>query len=184
MKLLLFVSALIIGPVLTAAETQFVTVTQKSGVVAFAPTDIIQIVGAVASTNRSPSVTLPTNPAALRIVFSDGAIILNRICSTDIEEAYDAHVENNPVLGSTLTGVASLQISGGTGAVTVKVLKQAAEFVSDPVMLPVVNDGTYEISLETSVDMNNWAPAAPGDYLGSTSHRFFRVKAVKKVAAP
>lgn len=94
---------------------------------------------------------------------------------------------NHPLFGTTLTNVSSLKISGGNGGngvVTVKVMNEAAQFTSEPVMLPLVDDGKYSIQLETSVDLLNWAPAAPGDYLGSTSHRFFRVKAEKKPVAP
>lgn len=118
------------------------------------------------------------------MTFSDGTIVTNRIASVDIQATYYGSSTNNSLLGATLTNVTSLQITGGSAVVTVKVMKQAAEFTSEPVMLPLIDDGTYTIQLETSVDMINWAPAAPGDYLGSTSHRFFRVKATKKATDP
>lgn len=42
-----------------------------------------------------------------------------------------------------------------------------------------------DISIESSTDMRNWAP---GEYLGTSNQRFFRVKAVLKqptaLAAP
>ncbi|MCX6877170.1 MAG: hypothetical protein NTW21_25675 [Verrucomicrobia bacterium] len=68
-------------------------------------------------------------------------------------------------------------------AVTVKIMTLASEVVSTPMVLPPVDDELYVITLETSVDMKNWVPAYPGEYLGNGSHRFFRVKATRKPAA-
>lgn len=164
----LTVSSALAGPAI-------IPITPNSGAKTFEPTDIIQVVGSVANTTGY-------NLAVLTITFADGTVIENRFGQTNIAtgDVNLRSVSNNPFNGMTMTGVKSLAITSGTGAVIVKVLSQAAEFVSEPVMLPVVDDGKYAISLETSVDMVNWAPAAPGDYLGSTSHRFFRVKAEKK----
>ena len=69
-------------------------------------------------------------------------------------------------------------------AVTLRVTKTADEIASDPVVLPPVADGIYAVTIETSTDMENWAPAAPGDYLGDSTHRFFRVKALRKPDTP
>ncbi|WP_035610235.1 hypothetical protein [Haloferula sp. BvORR071] len=63
--------------------------------------------------------------------------------------------------------------------VTLRITKKAEEMTSQPVLIPAVADGRYDVSIETSADAENWAPAAPGEYLGSSSHRFFRVKAVR-----
>ena len=62
-------------------------------------------------------------------------------------------------------------------------MSQASEVVSSPMVLPPVDDENYVITLETSVDMKNWVPSYPGEYLGNGSHRFFRVKATRKPSA-
>lgn len=168
----------------TLASPNLVLVTGSE--VSFTQTDIIQIVGVVA--NTSASTTTGYNASygpSLKITFSDGTIVTNSLVMVDTEDPGDAYVSNNKLLGNTLIGVTSLQVipgvaGAGTGAVTVKIVPQASELVSEPVVLPLIEDQIFTISVETSVDMTNWAPAAPGDFLATSSHRFFRLKAVQK----
>lgn len=58
-------------------------------------------------------------------------------------------------------------------------MSEATQVVSTPMILPV-DDEIFSVSLETSTDMQDWVPAFPGEYLGSSNHRFFRVKAIQK----
>lgn len=181
MKHYILVCLLTVGSL--QAQSQVVAVTQNSGDVAFLASDIVQIVGAVSVTPaHTGDNNAPLQSPMLRITFGDGTVVENRIASVDVESisARGAYAVNNPLQGVTLTGVSKMSIQGGSGVVTVRVMKQAAQFVSEPVMLPLIDEGTYTITLETSIDMLDWTPAAPGDYLTATSHRFFRVKAVKK----
>ena len=179
--LLLLASTLVSTSGLFAAP-QLVTVTQAGGPKTFLPTDIIQVVGVVGNIGTSGNASTP----ALRVTFEDGTVVQN-VMSTQIaatSQTNNFYSASNPLLGNSYVGITSLEVVNQPGAVTVKVLKQAEELVSEPMILPLVEDSDrFTISLETSVDMQNWAPAAPGDYLGSSSHRFFRVKAVKKEAA-
>lgn len=181
-KLLLVLSATLFSAPGLFAAPQLVTVTQAGGPKTFQPTDIIQVVGVVGNIGTSGNASSP----ALRVTFQDGTVVEN-LMSTHVASTSQTNnflSASNPLLGNSFVGITSLEIINQPGAVTVKVLKQAEELVSEPMILPLVEDSDrFTISLETSVDMQNWAPAAPGDYLGGSSHRFFRVKAVKKEAA-
>lgn len=164
-----------------AAAPDLVTVTYTGGERTFQPTDIIQIVGVAGNVNSGTALT-----PALRITFQDGTVINNvmGVPFAATSQTTNFQSSSNPLIGNTFTGITSMQVVNHPGVVTLKLLKQAEELISEPMILPLVEDSDkFTISLETSVDMQNWAPAAPGDYLGATSHRFFRVKAVKKEAA-
>lgn len=163
------------------AAPELVTVTYTGGEKAFQATDILQVVGVIGNMGNTGSAASP----ALRVTFEDGTVVEN---SLGIPFAATSQTNNfqsvsNPLIGNTFTGITKLQVVGQPGVVTLKLIQRAEEMVSEPMILPlIVEDDKYAVSLETSVDMLNWAPAAPGDYLGSSSHRFFRVKAVKKAA--
>jgi hypothetical protein len=47
-------------------------------------------------------------------------------------------------------------------------------------VLPADANGTFTVILESSMDLNTWTAANPGDYSGSASKRFFRTRIVKK----
>jgi hypothetical protein len=90
-----------------------------------------------------------------------------------------------------LTGVTKIELSqnttgssplptGDTTAVTLRITKQAEQFVSQPVVMPAVTDQNYKVELEASTDLQNWIPAVPGDYLAGGASRFFRVKVSTK----
>lgn len=65
-------------------------------------------------------------------------------------------------------------------AVTLRITRQAEQIFSEPVILPAVTDQNYTVELQTSTDLTNWISAVPGDYLGSATNRFFRVKVEAK----
>lgn len=160
------------------------TITENSGAVAFDPADIVQIVGVAAPLFKydGPSYTNQnlSGGGMLTLNFADGTTVSNRLSnfSVSTRDIGGLVLATNPLQGSSFTNLTSLEVTGG--AVTVKKLAQASELVSNPVMLPLLGDSVFAISIETSVDLVNWAPAAPGDYLGDTSHRYFRIKAVQQ----
>jgi hypothetical protein len=165
---LLFISLLSV----TAHASEFVTLNVSKQSVAVVPTDIIQIVG-VFQDSGAANLYLDyagagSNYAMMNIPANGGGGPL----------AFTA---------VTITGLTQVRLpvpNGSRHAVTIRITKTADEIASDPVVLPPVADGVYAVSIETSTDLENWAPAAPGDYLGDTTHRFFRVKALRKPQAP
>jgi len=154
------------------------TITAASGLVNIPASSIVQILGIVAE-----SVPLNTSggsytPPSMTQTFADGTKVTTQSLTP-----------NNGLLGSVFSGVTSISVKNGkysstdlAVALTVKIMSEASQVVSPPLVLPV-DDQTFSISLETSTDMQDWVPAFPGDYLGSSNHRFFRVKAIKKPAA-
>lgn len=152
--------------------TEFVVLNQANQSYTCNPNDIVQVV----------SVVQGSGARYLRIGLADGG-------STALYFEGGLGVTKSP--GTVLTRASSFTLSGSpnvttdlppedTILVTLKITKKADEMTSQPVLLPAVEDSLYSVSIETSVDMENWAPSAPGDFLGSSSHRFFRVKAVRK----
>jgi len=175
MKTLL--SAVLVLSFVTVCNAQELqTITFASGVVNFAATDIVQIVGVASNYSDSTGST-----GRLILTFGDGASVTNNLNTYAIATGSggNRYAGSNRLQGSSFTNLTSLEVKGA-GAVTVKKMNQASELVSDPVMLPLLDDSVFAISIETSVDLINWAPAAPGDYLGDTSHRYFRIKAVQQ----
>ena len=69
-------------------------------------------------------------------------------------------------VGSTWTGLTRVYLhvweDSASWGVTLRITKQGASFLSNPVVLPPSSGGPYEISVETSADLDNWSPAAPG----------------------
>ena len=142
------------------------------------PDDIVQIVGVAVEVSTG---TLHPKLPELVLSFASGTTITN-----PLGENQDANSPvSNSLIGHVFTGLNRLSIvstSTKKAVVTVKIMTQASQTVSTPMVLPPVDDEIYTITLETSTDMKNWVPAYPGDYLGNGSHRFFRVKAVRKPA--
>lgn len=173
MKALLLSIVLLLPLVSQASE--IVTLCRSKRSVTVQPSDIVTVVSVVRSSevNRC-DFTLATDvaggppPPSLYVGGGEGLV-------------------DTPNL--TLTGLTAVSIRDGTGypntglMITLRITKTADQIASQPVVLPAVTDGIYSVTIETSVDMENWAPSAPGDYLGDTSHRFFRVKAERRPAS-
>ena len=93
-------------------------------------------------------------------------------------------------IGSTITGATKIRFGSQSNTspdsasdytyVVCKIIKPGQELISPPVVTPASADAKYVINLETSTDMQTWIPAIPGEYLGSSGQRFFRVRAVVK----
>lgn len=164
------------------------TITEASGPLAIPANSIVQIVGVTTAsfTTSSTGSVLPS----ITMAFADGTSVANDLVGATVPNpAY--YTTNLNIVGNVFAGLASISIKNGviagnsktiTTAVTVKIMSEASQVVSPPMILPV-DDEIFSISLETSTDMQDWVPAFPGDYLGSSNHRFFRVKAIQKIAA-
>jgi hypothetical protein len=50
---------------------------------------------------------------------------------------------------------------------------------ANAVVIPEDAGGQYQVVLESSTDLLNWAVANPGTYGGSTQRRFFRTRILK-----
>ncbi len=158
-----------------AQASEFVTLSRANRSVSVQPSDIVTVVSAVGSgeTNYC-EFTFANDPGGVgtkpyfRINAGEGIVVASNLTFTG------------------LTAV-SLRDNGYNTTtyvmVTLRITKTADQIASQPVVLPAVTDGVYSVTIETSTDLENWAPAAPGDYLGDTSHRFFRVKAERKPAS-
>jgi len=81
----------------------------------------------------------------------------------------------------TLKGPLTVRTHGPVTIATIEVLKSAPastpQRISNAVVIPSDAAGPVEIILESSQDLISWLPALPGTYGGSTSNRFFRVRA-------
>lgn len=188
-KLVLIVLSTLGASLATVPAQELRTVTQVSGPLAVPANSVVQIVGVAVDTFDQNS--YPAGRPKMTIIYADGTKVENELGEVSAQ-GYSA--SSNNLIGHTYAGVTSISVTNGyrngapgalKAAVTVKLLSQASEVVSTPMVLPPVNDSLYVITLETSVDMTNWAPSFPGEFLGNGNHRFFRVKAVRKpVAAP
>lgn len=73
-----------------------------------------------------------------------------------------------------LSSVATMALIGITRA------NSAANVLpANAVVIPEDAGGQYQVILESSTDLLNWAVANPGTYGGSTPKRFFRTRIVK-----
>jgi hypothetical protein len=96
----------------------------------------------------------------------------------------DVTYETNPVK---VAGPAVLKmrlgLNGGgipasTAFATVEVNR--AGTAGTPTGIPLEAGTTWQVILESSTDLVNWTPAAPGDYPSGTPTRFFRTRLVKR----
>ena len=167
------------------------TITETSGPLNIPANSIVQIVGVAAGSFTTANSGF--TPPSMNQTFADGTNVKTQFYQGMVP-IQNSIPTNNNLVGSIFSGVSSISVqngnltgvSGSSGkipvAVTVKIMSEASQVVSPPLVLPV-DDEIFSISLETSTDMQDWVPAFPGDYLGSSNHRFFRVKAIKKTAA-
>ncbi len=160
------------------------TITAASGPLAIPANAIVQIVGVAAGTFANLNGFVASS---MTQTFADGTKVKTSLFQTPTNTSIVA--STNTLVGNVFTGVSSISVENGSAyaqtisaAVTVKIMSEASQVVSPPLVLPV-DDEIFSISLETSTNMQDWVPAFPGDYLGSSNHRFFRVKAIKKPAA-
>lgn len=172
MKLILVSIALLFSVIAQASE--IVTLNRANRTVTVQPSDIVTVISAVRSSESNKcEFTLASDSGSfpkpfLYIPAGAGTVDTGNL---------------------TLTGLTLVFLNIGVGypdsnvMVTLRITKTADQIASQPVVLPAVTDGVYSVTIETSVDMQNWAPAAPGDYLGDTTHRFFRIKAARKPAS-
>jgi len=76
-----------------------------------------------------------------------------------------------------VTGVT--KISAGSNCIATLKIYSAAELqetTSGVVALPTITGQGYAVTLEHSTDLANWQPVAPGEFTGSATPQFFRVR--------
>lgn len=174
----LSVLSAIAASILSHAQEMW-TITETSGPLNIPANAIVQIVGVVAQSQPSNTSGATYIPGKMTQTFADGTKVITSLVAPP----------GSGLVGSIFSGVSSISVQVGTYgsttlpvAVTVKITSQTSEAVSPPMVLPV-DDSIFSVSLETSTDMQEWVSAFPGDYLGSSNRRFFRVKAIQKPIA-
>lgn len=167
MKRLLPIAAAIFCLQSALASSRYVTLTESNPSETILTTDLVEIVGA--------------NITNLGLVFNkadetDFGVTLNRLNSTN-------NAPNVTPIGRYIfTGVLKVSLSANSlsnGAATLKISPAAStEATSKPVMVPPTSasDARVNVQLQVSTDLKNWEDVAPGEFLGSDTLRFFRVK--------
>ena len=94
--------------------------------------------------------------------------------------------EYMPVISNMLVGPCTLQLKGFTEGrsnsyqVSYKITKPSASgtTTSAPILLPPTQDAaqSWFVNLQVSSDLKTWEDVQPGQFLGSDSARFFRIK--------
>ena len=144
-------------------EAQEVKMIRAGGIIQVAATDIIELVGYGAGYGY-----LESN-------FGDRIDIGYQIFST---QGGVAMAEKK---GLIITGITAL--TARQNWATVRITKPASQISPQPsnaVVIPEDANGSYQVILESSVDMVIWTAANPGTYGGNTPKRFFRTRIVKQ----
>lgn len=91
-----------------------------------------------------------------------------------------------PVISNMLVGPCTIQLKGYTDGrsnsyqVSYKITKPSASgtTTSAPILLPPTQDAaqSWFVNLQVSSDLKTWEDVQPGQFLGSDSARFFRIK--------
>ena len=170
----LLVSVALLFPVILHAS-QIVTLTQANQTLAVEPADVVELVTAVAGSSDSYAVfTMQAGGTApYYYIPNQGVRPPSSTYTAIMTGVTQVRLSRNNSGSSPLLG-------GDTTAATFRITKQAEQFVSQPVIMPAITDQKYKVELETSTDLQNWIPSVPGDYLGGSTNRFFRVKVSTK----
>ena len=147
--------------------------------------------GATSITRYSDTITLATGDSS-KVVFN-GMIVVGSIGQA-FEVTIGAWTFDMPI-SSTLdyngvpiiAGPATIRLkqAGGTTVPIIATLSitraNSAENVipANAVVIPEDAGGQFQVVLESSTDLLNWAVANPGTYGGSTAKRFFRTRILK-----
>lgn len=158
--------SLIVGLAMTSPlmAVEYVTLSNANPTATTKPTDVVQIM--TCRMNGSLGPVLDVDGLSLDFTLSGSN---TRSCE-----------------GVTLHGVTNWSVSTTTNKfmVVLRITKPNEAFTSDPLVVPVAQGTSYAVALETSTDMQTWFPANPGDYVSTSSARFFRVKAAVSPGAP
>ena len=166
-----FITSIVLLFPLIAQASEIVTLNRNNRTVTVQPSDIITVVSAVHSSE--------SNRCEFTLANDTGSAGTKPYFYISGGEGLAA-VPNLTLTGLTAVSLKDNGYPATLVMVTLRITKTADQIASQPVVLPAVTDGVYSVTIETSVDMQNWSPAAPGDYLGDTTHRFFRVKAARR----
>ena len=152
---------------LALANSRYVTLSNVEQAENVLATDLVEIVG-VAATNTNVRFDQPDGTDFI-VGFNSPTTIPNT---------------NNPILKHIYTGATAVTLTRGS-AVTLKITPQATtETVSKPVTIPPTSasDTTVNIQLQVSTDLRNWEDVVPGEFLGSNTLRFFRIRVTSQSA--
>lgn len=156
----------------TSHAGEFVTLNAGKTSVALQATDVVQVVGIFQN----------NSPASCNFVFASGG----QTSTLPIPGTSSSGGVPTQFTNLVITGLSQVSIPAGSGslAVTLHITKTNEGFVSESLVVPLAPGTTFAVALETSTDMQIWVPANPGNYVSSSTARFFRVKAAVSPAAP
>jgi len=157
---------------------EIVTLTRSNPSVTLNPTDLVRIIGG----------------SDVRVSMTNSVAYMMLAGSTEEQTlptqgmVYSTYVPFDTMSGLTWIRLGKSGVNGGSSSdlphkeafLVLQVTKQGQQLLSDPLVTPGAADAKYEVTLETSTDMVTWVPTVPGEFLGATGQRFFRVRAVVK----
>jgi hypothetical protein len=153
---------------------EYVTLNSGKLSLALNATDVVQIVGVLQN---------PTSPTYCEFVFSGGGPI-TKFDIPPVSSSGGVPTQFNNIVMTGLSQVRLPSQNGANVAVTLHITKPNEQLTSEPLVVPLAQGTTYAVALETSTDLQNWVPALPGDYVSTSTARFFRVKAAVSPGAP
>lgn len=142
------------------ANSRYVTLTSSNSSETVLPTDVIEV---VYSTLNGRAIFRQSEEESFTLRFNE-------------TDQIDRNI--SPIGKHILTGVSQIDLPSG-GVITFKITPAATTVTtSKPVMIPPTSasDDTVNVQLQVSTDLKNWEDVAPGEFLGSDTLRFFRVK--------
>lgn len=154
--------AVALSSTFVSASAQEIKTIRAGGIIQVASTDVIELVG------------YGVGYGYLESNLGDRLDISNQAYSTQ------GGVALADKRGLMITGITALVARQNWA--TVRIIKPASQISPQPsnaVVIPEDANGSYQVILESSVDMVTWTAANPGTYGGNTPKRFFRTRIVK-----
>ncbi|WAC19055.1 hypothetical protein OVA24_17650 [Luteolibacter sp. SL250] len=178
----LLIPLVLVASSVLSLSHEIVTLNRGTPTVALNPTDLVKIIGG--SQVRSSAVGISGVPRGYMTMAGSSA---------ELNLSIHGIVNSLVVPFDTMSGLTSIRLgkSAGDGGASsdlpnadvflvLQITRAGQHLFSDSLVTPGSADAKYDVVLETSTDMVNWSPGAPGEYLGSTGQRFFRVRATVK----
>lgn len=132
----------------------------------------------------SETVTLAAGDTA-EVIFSPRGGELEAQIGTQTFLFYAQATNQNPqpkIAGPAILRARRYDLTGDAQLLVIAITRanSAANVIpANAVVIPEDAGGQYQVILESSTDLLNWAVANPGTYGGSTPKRFFRTRIVK-----
>jgi hypothetical protein len=156
MKKLLVLIPILFSLNLAHGNSRYVTLTARKLTETVLASDVVEIVG------------VTTSETSLRFDLADGSGFSVNFPAFR-REFHNKHI---------YTGAVSVTSTRAT-PVTLKITPASVNATtSKPVIVPPTSasDDKVNVQLQVSTDLKNWEDVAPGEFLGSNTARFFRVK--------